>query len=81
MLPTKSAEHQHQHSPPLSMTQASPQNNCSSSSTDMYWHYNPGPELYSRKVFVGGLPIDVDEGTTVLLHLVAVLDGRSCSED
>ncbi len=30
---------------------------------DVYWHYNPGPEIYSRKVFVGGLPIDADEGT------------------
>lgn len=32
---------------------------------DWYWHYNPGSELFSRKVFIGGLPIDVDESTVV----------------
>ncbi len=34
------------------------------------WHFdpelmrcNPYPEVYSRKVFVGGLPFDADKGT------------------
>uniref|UniRef100_A0A914XC88 Cytoplasmic polyadenylation element-binding protein 1 n=1 Tax=Plectus sambesii TaxID=2011161 RepID=A0A914XC88_9BILA len=48
----------HQRPPQLSQPQKSPPK---ITSPDMYWHYNPGPEIYSRKVFVGGLPIDVDE--------------------
>ncbi len=44
---------------PVSDFALSPQLN----SQDVYWHYNPGPEVYARKVFVGGLPIDTDEGT------------------
>ncbi|VDN07072.1 unnamed protein product [Thelazia callipaeda] len=29
--------------------------------SNLYYQYSPGPEVYSRKVFVGGLPIDIDE--------------------
>ncbi len=29
---------------------------------DMTRNYLPGPEIFSRKVFLGGLPIDIKEG-------------------
>ncbi|VDM09934.1 unnamed protein product [Wuchereria bancrofti] len=34
---------------------------CRAMKSDLYYQYSPGPEIYSRKVFVGGLPIDIDE--------------------
>ncbi|CAJ0932396.1 unnamed protein product, partial [Mesorhabditis belari] len=34
---------------------------CAALNPKYYYQYNPGPELYSKKVFVGGLPIDIDE--------------------
>ncbi|GMR43089.1 hypothetical protein PMAYCL1PPCAC_13284, partial [Pristionchus mayeri] len=34
---------------------------CSALKPKLYHQHNPGPEIYSRKVFVGGLPVDVDE--------------------
>ncbi|GMT19700.1 hypothetical protein PFISCL1PPCAC_10997, partial [Pristionchus fissidentatus] len=34
---------------------------CAALKPALYYQYNPGPEIYSRKVFVGGLPVDVDE--------------------
>lgn len=34
---------------------------CRAMNPKWYSHHNPGPEAYSRKVFVGGLPSDVDE--------------------
>ncbi|CAJ0586581.1 unnamed protein product, partial [Mesorhabditis spiculigera] len=34
---------------------------CRALKSKYYYHYSPGPEVYSRKVFVGGLPIDIDE--------------------
>ncbi|VDK83309.1 unnamed protein product [Litomosoides sigmodontis] len=34
---------------------------CRAMKSNLYYQYSPGPEIYSRKVFVGGLPIDIDE--------------------
>uniref|UniRef100_A0A0M3HF10 Cytoplasmic polyadenylation element-binding protein 1 n=1 Tax=Ascaris lumbricoides TaxID=6252 RepID=A0A0M3HF10_ASCLU len=34
---------------------------CKAIKSDLYYQYNPGSEIYSRKVFAGGLPIDIDE--------------------
>ncbi|GMS91442.1 hypothetical protein PENTCL1PPCAC_13617, partial [Pristionchus entomophagus] len=39
---------------------------CSALKPKLYHQYNPGPEVYSRKVFVGGLPVDVDEDELLL---------------
>ncbi|KJH45317.1 hypothetical protein DICVIV_08634 [Dictyocaulus viviparus] len=35
---------------------------CRALKSKYYYQYNLGPEIYSRKVFVGGLPIDIEEG-------------------
>ncbi|VDK51162.1 unnamed protein product [Gongylonema pulchrum] len=34
---------------------------CRAMKPDLYYQYSPGRETYSRKVFVGGLPVDIDE--------------------
>lgn len=48
---------------PISYGKLGPQGSeaADSIATDIYWHFNPGPVVYSRKVFVGGLPLDVGD--------------------
>uniref|UniRef100_A0A183FLI2 RRM domain-containing protein n=1 Tax=Heligmosomoides polygyrus TaxID=6339 RepID=A0A183FLI2_HELPZ len=38
---------------------------CRALKSKLYYQYNLGPEIYSRKVFVGGLPIDIEEDELV----------------
>ncbi|KAK6734010.1 hypothetical protein RB195_017653 [Necator americanus] len=38
---------------------------CRALKSKYYRQYNMGPEIYSRKVFVGGLPIDIEEDELV----------------
>ncbi|KAK6047374.1 hypothetical protein COOONC_15121, partial [Cooperia oncophora] len=38
---------------------------CRALKSKYYHQYNLGPEIYSRKVFVGGLPIDIEEDELV----------------
>ncbi|WKX97668.1 hypothetical protein Q1695_013384 [Nippostrongylus brasiliensis] len=38
---------------------------CRALKSKYYYQYNLGPEIYSRKVFVGGLPIDIEEDELV----------------
>ena len=56
---------------------ASPQQSGSSlSAYSLSSRFAPPPETYSRKVFVGGLPSDIDQGEVYKLQLTCVLEDR-----
>lgn len=45
----------------LTPTTEATSSTCLALKPHLYYQHNPGTEIYSRKVFIGGLPIDIDE--------------------
>ncbi|EYC05483.1 hypothetical protein Y032_0082g1610 [Ancylostoma ceylanicum] len=51
---------------------------CRALKSKYYRQYNLGPEIYSRKVFVGGLPIDIEEvGCLQYVHIQYSIHART----